>query len=262
MPLRRRSLLAMAILVASAAPARCGPSLMVLDEGGALLVFDAEQPSTVRQLQPNIRTRLIGLDVRPADGRLYAVGVSNDLYRIDPGSGGAELVATLTVPFNGDVRSGVDFNPQADRLRLVSADGQNLRVNVTLGATAVDRPLAYAPGDRNAGHRPHVTAAAYSNDVKDAPTTKLFEIDADTDSLVLQDPPNDGVLVTIGPLGVDFGPLGGFDIVTENGVDHAWAASGATLYRVDLATGRATPAGTIGDGTCHVISLAAIPTAP
>jgi hypothetical protein len=235
---------------------------MALDESGGLLVLDAEQPAAARQLQPKVGARLIGLDVRPADGRLYAVGVSNDLYRIDPASGAAEVVATLTVPFNGDVRSGVDFNPQADRLRLVSADGQNLRVNVALGATAVDRPLAYAPGDRNAGHRPRVTAAAYSNDVKDAPTTRLFEIDADTDTLVLQEPPNDGVLVTIGPLGVDFGPLGGFDIVTEHGVDHAWAASGAALYRVDLTTGHATPAGTIGDGKCNVVGLAALPPGP
>src|SRR5689334_8105074 len=99
MPLRRRSLFALAILVASTAPARCGPSLMALDESGVLLVFDAEQPATVRQLQPKVRTRLIGLDVRPADGRLYAVAVSNDLYRIDPATGAAELVATLTVPF-------------------------------------------------------------------------------------------------------------------------------------------------------------------
>jgi hypothetical protein len=107
-----------------------------------------------------------------------------------------------------------------------------------------------------------VTAAAYSHDVKDAPTTKLFEIDADADCLVLQDPPNDGVLVTIGPLGVDFGPLGGFDIVTEHGVDQAWAASGASLYRIDLASGHATPAGTIGNGSEVIVSLAALPAVP
>jgi hypothetical protein len=30
-----------------------------------------------------VGARLIGLDVRPADGRLYAVAVTNDVYRID-----------------------------------------------------------------------------------------------------------------------------------------------------------------------------------
>jgi len=209
-----------------------------------------------------VGTRLIGLDARPADGRLYAVAVTNDVYRIDPASGAAELISTLTVPFDGDVHSGVDFNPQADRLRLVSDAGQNLRVNVMLGATAVDRPLAYGPRDPNAGRRPHVTAAAYSNNVKDAPTTKLFEVDYDLDALVLQEPPNDGVLATIGPLGVDAGPLCGFDILTEHGADQAWAACGASLYRVDLGTGRATPAGTVGNGSEIIVSLAALPAAP
>ena len=258
MPTRLAGALGIVFLVARLTAA-AGPSLVALDESGVFLVFDAEHPDAARQVTPEVRARLIGIDVRPADARLYGISVTNDLYRIDPASGAAELVATLTVPFDGDVRSGFDFNPQADRLRLVSTGGQNLRVNVALGAVAVDRPLAYAAGDRYAGRRPRITAAAYSNDVKDAPTTKLFEIDADTDALVLQDPPNDGVLVTIGPLGIDFGPLGGFDIVTEHGVDVAWAATGATLYRIDLGSGRATSMGTIGDGRPRIVSLAAIP---
>jgi uncharacterized protein DUF4394 len=261
-PIRLAGVLGIVVLLAQVTPAAGGPSLVALDESGTFLVFDAERPDTTRQVTPDVRARLIGIDTRPADGRLYGVSVTNDLYRIDPATGAAKLVATLTVPFDGDVRSGVDFNPQADRLRLVSADGQNLRVNVALGAAAVDRPLAYAATDRYAGRRPHITAAAYSNNVKDAPTTKLFEIDADADALVLQDPPNDGVLTTIGSLGIDFGPLGGFDIVSEHGLDVAWAATGATLYRIDLGSGRATSMGTIGDGRRNIVSLAAIPSSP
>ena len=65
---------------------------------------------------------------------------------------------------------GVDFNPQTDRLRVVSADGQNLRVNVTLGATAVDGALRYADGDSDAGKRPRIAASAYTHNVVDAPT--------------------------------------------------------------------------------------------
>ena len=96
---------------------------------------------------------------------------------------------------------GVDFNPQADRLRVVSHDGQNLRVNVMLGATAVDGALRYKDGDSGAGKRPRITASAYTHNVADAPDTKLFEIDDERDVLVLQDPPNDGVLTTVGPAG-------------------------------------------------------------
>jgi hypothetical protein len=76
---------------------------------------------------------------------------------------------------------------------------------------------------------------------------------------VLQDPPNDGVLTTVGPLGVDFGETGGFDIVTEpSGAEEAYAASGATLYAIDLNTGAARSLGTIGDGRATIVGLAAI----
>ena len=253
--------LAVLLALLVALPARAfALTLVALGEDGALVVFAAERPDVVRRVTPSgVSARLIGIDMRPADGRLYGLTVGNDLYRIDPRSGAATAVGTLTVPFDGEERSGIDFNPQADRLRLVSVDGQNLRVHPTLGATAVDRPLAYRDGDVNAGRRPRVTAAAYTNAVAGAATTRLFVIDAERDVLALQDPPNDGILTTIGPLGVDFGPLGGFDIVTDaEGRDHAWAASGATLYTVDLATGRATPAGTIGAPGLAVVSLAAI----
>jgi hypothetical protein len=254
-----RATLALAALLALPAGAP-GVTLVALGEDGALVVFAADHPDAVRRVEPaGVAGRLIGIDTRPADGRLYGLSAANDLYRIDPRTGAATSIGTLTVPFDGGARSGIDFNPQADRLRLVSADGQNLRAHPTLGATAVDRPLAYRAGDPNAGRRPRVTAAAYTNAVAGAATTKLLVIDADLDVLALQDPPNDGVLATVGPLGVDFGPLGGFDIVTDAaGQDRAWAASGASLYTVDLATGRATAAGTIGGSGVSVVSLAAV----
>jgi hypothetical protein len=69
--------------------------------------------------------------------------------------------------------------------------------------------------------------------------------------------------VTVGPLGVDFAALGGFDILTNQaGVDHAWAASAGKLYRIDLASGKATPAGTIGAGGSEIVGLAAYSAPP
>ena len=234
--------------------------LLALCDDGSMLGFHADRPAEVRRVQPQgISGRLIGIDRRPADGVLYGLTTTNEIYRLDPQSGQATLVSSLTVPFDGDARSGVDFNPQADRLRVVSHDGQNLRVNVMLGATAVDGALRYKDGDSGAGKRPRITAAAYTHNIADAPDTKLFEIDEERDVLVLQDPPNDGILTTVGPLGIDFGPLGGFDIVTDaTGRDSGYAASGATLYAIDLTTGAARPLGTIGDGRANVVSLAAL----
>lgn len=250
-------MVALLLLVLALPAAAAEPRLVAVTEAGALLVFTADHPDGARDVQPTgLSGRLLGADVRPADGRLYGLTATNDLYRLDPDTGAAEMVASLTVPFDGDVRSGIDFNPLSDRLRLIGWDGQNLRVHPTLGATAVDRPLSWKPGDPNAGHQPHVTAAAYSKNLPGNADTKLFVIDAELDVLALQDPPNDGILATVGPLGVHFGPTGGFDVLTDaEGRDRAWAASGTTLYTVDLATGAARSAGTLPR---PVVSLAAL----
>jgi hypothetical protein len=248
-------------LAALAATAGAGspPALTGSTEDGRLLVFRADHPEAATIVRPSgLSGRLLGIDWRPADGRLYGVATANDLYRIDPVTGDATLVSSLTVPFDGDVRSGIGFNPQADRLRLVSADGQNLRVNVVLGASAVDTPLGYARSDRNAGKRPRIAGAAYTNMVRDAPTTKLFEIDAAEDVLVLQDPPNDGVLTTVGALDADFDPISGFTIVTD-GTDRAYATTNGKLYTIDLTTGHATLIGPTGDPPVPLVSLAATP---
>jgi len=246
-------------VLATASVARGAPTLVALTESGALLVFPADRPETATRVSVRgITGALVGIDLRPADQRIYGLTTTNEIYTIDAKSGEAVLISSLTVPFDGDNRSGIDFNPQADRLRLVSTQGQNLRVNVEIGATAVDRSVAYAAGDPNAGRRPGITASAYTHSRPGAATTKLFNIDAAHDVLAVQDPPNDGVQVTVGPLGVDFGPLAGFEIVTEpSGQDRAYAASGSTLYAIDLGSGAATPLGTIGAGDAAIVSLTA-----
>jgi hypothetical protein len=230
---------------------------VALTESGALLVFPADRPEAATRISVReLDGSLVGIDLRPADQQIYGVATTSEIYRIDLSSGEGKLVCSLTVPFDGGTRSGIDFNPQADRLRLVSTEGQNLRVSVNIGATAVDRSVAYAPGDANAGKRPAVAASAYTNSLPGAATTKLFNIDAAQDVLAVQDPPNDGVLVTVGRLGIDFGPLAGFEIVTDrSGKDRAYAASGSMLYAVDLGSGAATPLGTIGAGDAAIVSL-------
>lgn len=251
---------ALGLLTATTTDAR-DVELLALDDANRLLRFTSTQPGTVTTTSVRgVNGTLIGIDHRPANRALYGVSGSNDVYKIDRTSGAASLVSTLTLAFDAGPRSGIDFNPQADRLRLVGGNGQNLRVNVDLGAAAADAPLAYAPKDPNAGKRPAIAAAAYTSAVANAPATKLFDIDSDLDVLALQEPPNDGVLVTIGPLGADFGPLAGFDVLTDaSGNDLAFAVSGAILYRIDLTTGAATSLGTVGGQAAALIALTAVP---
>jgi len=160
----------------------------------------------------------------------------------------AELVSTLSIPFEGGTISGFDFNPVADRLRLVGDNDQDFRINVDTGAVIVDGDLAFATGDVNAGVNPNVTAAAYTNAFAGTEATQLYDLDTLLNSLLLQAPPNDGILQTIGDLGFDLDTLGGFDIVSGAPDDNtAFVVSNASLYTLDLETGLATNLGMIGD---------------
>jgi hypothetical protein len=243
-----------------------GPvGLVGLAEDNRLLLFTSDRPAAAKTVKvTKVSGVLVGIDYRPSNGRLYGLSSANNLYTIDPQSGVATPVNTLTTPFDGGPRSGFDFNPQSDRLRIVGGSGQNLRVHPNIGAAATDTALAYAPKDPNFRKKPLVVACAYTNSVARAPTTKAYDIDAALDVLVLQDPPNDGTLQTVGPLGADFDVATGFDIVTDaQGRDRAFAASGGALYAIDLATGASTRLGVIGQGGLRLVGLAAaLPAGP
>lgn len=241
--------------------------LIGLTNDNTLVGFDSNSPSTINTVQvTGVNGTLLGIDFRPANGLLYGITNTNNLYTINPGTGAATFASTLSVPFTGGIRSGVDFNPAADRLRVVGNNDQNLRINVDTGATISDGTLAYAAGDPNFGVNPIITAAAYTNSFPGpgggGRTTQLFDIDSNLDTLVLQSPPNAGTLNTIGSLGIDFSPTGGFDIFTDaNGVNNAFAASDSVLYTIDLSTGAATSVGTIG-GSRSFVGLAATNAVP
>jgi hypothetical protein len=188
---------------------------------------------------------IVGIDFRPADADLYAVSSRANLYIIDTESGDASLKAALAAdgadtsdPFaelDGDV-FGVNFNPVADRLRVVSNSGQNLRINVDSGATTTDANLN--PG------APSIPAASYTNSFGAACRTRLLVIDSDSNGLFLQDPPNSGTLTRLGDLTrpEGEGAWSAFEIVTdEEGSNRAFVAfpadDGARLYDMDLNDG-------------------------
>lgn len=237
---------------------------MALTADGRLIVFPAARPAEATVRTPSgLDDPLCGIDYRPADGLLYGVTTASEVYTIDPASGETRLVSTLTRPFDGENRSGVDFTPAADRLRLVGGEGQNFRVNVDIGATALDAPLSYRSGDPNFGARPAIAAVAYTKSRPGTALTEMFNIDHELDVLVRQEPPNDGILETIGPLGVDFPALAGLEIVTSaDGRESAYAAFGDTLYAIDLTSGRATELGRIGGAPGAIVGLARLPAAP
>lgn len=247
-----RLLSAVALVASAFAPAAQAAVVYSLAGNSTQLIrFDTANPAAVTTIGAisGATTGLSGLDFRPADGKLYGYALGN-LYTVDTATGVTTFVSSLTTPANSNLL-GIDFNPVADRLRIVTDTDQNLRVNVATGATTVDGPLAYAAGDVNAGANPNIIDAAYTNsDVDPATGTALFYIDYVLDILVGTSNPNGGVLSTIGALGFDIDVFTGFDILTSNGTNFGLATFRVGgidgLYNVNLATGAATLVGAIG----------------
>jgi hypothetical protein len=136
----------------------------------------------------------------------------------------------------------IDFNPVADRMRLIGSDGTNLRANVDDGKVTVDGSLKFAETDMHKGEKPNVVAGAYINSFKGAKETALYDLDASIGALFKQAPPNDGVLSAVGKLGFKFDVVA-LDIWSDGqGKNEAWVMASDGLHSLDLATGKAGPA--------------------
>jgi hypothetical protein len=223
-------------------------NLVALTDNNKLVSFDDHNPAASQFTDiTGVEGTLLGIDTRPADGSIYGISTANNIYTIDADSGLASYVSTLNTPFEGGTISGFDFNPVADRLRLVGDNDQNFRINVDTGEVTVDGTLAFGSGDANEGVNPNVTAAAYTNSFDGTASTQLYNIDTLLNDLALQNPPNDGTLATVGDLGIDFDTLGGFEIVSATEGDNtAFAVSDTTLYSIDLNSGAAYSLGEVG----------------
>lgn len=221
--------------------------------GNQLISFDSLTPGTVNSLGMvtgiGAGEQILGIDFRPATGQLYGLGSLNHLYTINLSNAVATQVGDGAFALSG-ASFGFDFNPTVDRVRVTSDADQNLRLNPNNGAlAATDGTLAYALGDVNAGVNPNVTGSAYENNVFGATTTTLYGIDSALNILVTQNPPNDGTLNTVGPLGVNPNGLLGFDISGVTGIGYAafnGIGPGSLLYTIDSGTGAATLIGPIG----------------
>jgi hypothetical protein len=225
------------------ANAASAASIIGLIDGKSLVWIDPATKKVTGKADIKGASNVVGIDVRPADGMLYAVSADGGIYTVDAKSGQATMKSKISETMKGAITV-VDFNPAADRLRVITADGANLRINVDDGKTTVDGPLKYKDGDAMAGKTPMVVAGAYTNSANPKPSaTALYDIDATTGSLVSQAPPNDGVLNTIGSLGIKINGAVAFNIVNKGEDNAAWLATGGMLYSVDLKTGKATSAG-------------------
>ncbi|WP_241330388.1 DUF4394 domain-containing protein [Chryseobacterium arthrosphaerae] len=214
------------------------PVAYAIDNSNNLQIFNPNNPMPVSKTVAGLQSgeNILGIDFRPVNGQLYALGSSSRVYTINLGTGTATAVGSA--PFStllSGTDFGFDFNPTVDRIRVVSNTGQNLRLNPNDGTIAAT-DITLNPGS------PIISAAAYTNNFAGAASTTLFVIDHNTDKLYQQNPPNNGTLVETGPLGINITGTNGFDIGSMSQKAYLMASVGSStkIYSINTTTGAAT----------------------
>ncbi len=256
----RHALLATTLLCAAASATHSAQAgtLAALSGDNTLTMIDTATMKAGKSMKlTGITGKIAGIDVRPADGMLYALAADGTIYTVDK-AGKATMKSKMDTVLDAKAMATVDFNPAADRLRVIGSDGTNLRVNVEDGKVVTDGKLKFAEADVNKG-APMIVAGAYTNSVKGTKETALYDIDATTGTFLKQAPPNDGVLGAVGKLGVMPKAIA-FDIETDaSGGNTGWLLADGALHKVDLATGKASMVGKVTGLSAPVRDVAALP---
>lgn len=258
-----------AAMISRTAPSLNGTDVWALSSTNNIIRFNTAAPSHIISAVPvsglTAGQTLVGMDMRPVDLKVYGIGYNANtmvarIYTINPSTGVATPVSAdsiTNIDLTGNV--GVDFNPVADRIRVVTSNNKNYRLNQLTGLLAArDSSLKYQTGDANFGADPDVATAAYTN-TKVAPTsTLLYTYDDALNVLCTQNPPNDGILNTIGSSGLVVNAMDKssdmdiyFDHTTQTNTAYFSAnVTGANdkLYTINLTTGATTEMGSIGMG--------------
>ena len=224
-------------------------------ENQFLVTWDSSAPTNllsgvaISGLQQN--EQILGIDIRPFDNQIFAVGSSNRLYTLGTNGVATQVGPVFSVPLDGS-SFGFDFNPTIDRSRIDTNTNNNYVVNPNDGLITQVTDVFYPNGDPNFGVDPNVVHLAYTNNFDGAVTSQLYGIDSGLNILVTQ-ANSAGTLGTVGSLGIDITEVGGFDISGATGTAYAALqlsnSAISQFYTIDLSTGQATLIGQIAGGT-------------
>jgi hypothetical protein len=243
----------------SSAAVTATPSLRafgITADGMTMASFTTDNPGVANWVRDVVGligdTKLVGIDHRVQNGLMYGLGEKGGIYTIKTPPTTADVVVTkvsqLKVALYGTAFD-IDFNPAADRLRVISNNGQNLRHNLNDGTTVTDNVLNFPPTTTAAIG---VTGAAYTNnDLVGSTGTTLTNVDTYNDQITIQSPPNAGNLVATGLLGFDANLDAGYDIFsyTTNGRTTSniafasltpYGATRTSFYSIDILSGTPT----------------------
>ncbi len=227
--------------------------------------------------------KVLGVDFRPKDNKLYGITTSSRIITINTATGAATIggslnltLPTMTAGASPEaITYSVDFNPAADKLRVMNSSGLNLRIDVDKYTTTIDGMLSKTYDMPIMGQAPlpaapaniKVIAAAYTNSFSPNPAaTMLYDLDFANQSLALQNA-NAGTFTYQGSVTPSFDRASMDIIGGSNGLPLIGLATGTTgatsLYSINLANGAATAyppaaapatsANTIGSGATPII---------
>ena len=259
-------LLALTAAGCASPPEVVGPpraeTVYAVTDAAELIRFNAGQPQRLQARLPlqglAAGDRLVGIDFRVSRGVLYALSASGRLYTLDTATARLTPVGSAPPVALTGQNFGFDFNPAADRVRVVSDSGMNLRLHPDTGAlVAADVPLSRTAGQADDALR--IAGAAYTYNKTNDKLTTNYAIDLAAGALVTQGSveavqpavsPNSGQISVVGALGTGALDDAAFDIADTNNAALAALRSGGRtrLHLVDLASGRATLIGSVGDG--------------
>ncbi|HYN86012.1 MAG TPA: DUF4394 domain-containing protein, partial [Pyrinomonadaceae bacterium] len=245
---RRRALAplcALLFLFAAAESARAVP-VIALRGQRELIMFDTNAPHVLLR-QGNVTgttATLLGIDFRPATGRLYALGDDSRLYLIDLDTFAARPVTpnpfSPGVPTTADRQYGFDFDPVEDRARLISDENHNLSIQPERFPTET---LSRQDPTLTGGGQ--IITVAYDNPFDGATHATLYGFTRSNNALVRINT-RTGEIMNVGPTGVLAAVNGGMDVAPVSGVAYAVLKLNSPtvlipdLYRINLATGAAT----------------------
>jgi hypothetical protein len=199
-----------------------------------LITFQSDSPGTIASTTSITGLvgggeSVVGLDTQPSTGRLFAVtkdaADNGRVYSVDKSTAVATVLTSTPFALGAATSYGVDFNPVANAIRIVSGDELSLRVSPVSGNLAgadatLTNPDVATASDNN------VVSVAYTNAVNGAQQTTLYGLDTTSDKLVRQGglggfpSPNGGVLTNIGPLAFNILDPAGFDISGASNTAH------------------------------------------
>ena len=245
-------------------PAAAQETIYGFTTGNTLFNFASTTPGTITTVGSitGLSGTLQDIDFRPSNGLLYGLttqGATFNVYTISTTTGAATLVTSLTGVSAGSAVYDIDFNPQANALRIVGTDNQNLRVpgaNLVTGGGATTSDTALTIGGSPASNTTNILGGAYTNNFSGATSTTLYDLGANG-QLYSQGAvgggaagtaasPNSGILNALGATTLTGVGFIGFDIsgVTGNAYAVGTNANGvSTFYNINLATPASSPTG-------------------